>query len=188
MGSENILLLINEDYQLFVPVLRHHHFMFGEYWSISFGCLYLSGIRNSCEIITSPMHCFDNEHRLRSDGSNWEEGVCTHCKCSQGHRKCATQTCTLNCRREEAIQKPGECCPTCPNPQACFDLKTKQTLSNGKRVFFIYLFLYIMVWEYRMRIVNLKKPKDAIYGVHVKPKDAIYGVYVKTERHHMAFT
>lgn len=66
----------------------------------------------------SPMaetKCF-HSNRFYDDGEQWRSSSesCTICTCNNQRTKCDPIKCPpLRCRKEEQVQKKGDCCPTC---------------------------------------------------------------------------
>lgn len=67
-----------------------------------------------------------HSNRFYDDGEQWYSSMesCTVCACNNRKVKCDSIKCPpLKCKKEEQIQKKGDCCPTC-------DGKDNQTILN----------------------------------------------------------
>ena len=63
----------------------------------------------------SDAKCF-HSNRFYDDGEQWynSQEACTVCSCNNRRVKCDSIKCPpLKCKKEEQIQKKGDCCPTC---------------------------------------------------------------------------
>ncbi|CAL4137288.1 unnamed protein product, partial [Meganyctiphanes norvegica] len=55
------------------------------------------------------------EHYLYPTGANRTMDHCTTCACHHGYLTCNRKACPmLPCSKEFQVEKPGECCPSCP--------------------------------------------------------------------------
>lgn len=64
---------------------------------------------------TSDTKCF-HSNRFYDDGEQWYSSVdtCTLCACNNQLVKCDSIKCPpLKCKKDEQLQKKGDCCPTC---------------------------------------------------------------------------
>lgn len=81
----------------------------------------------------SPMaetKCF-HSNRFYDDGEQWRSSSesCTICTCNNQRTKCDPIKCPpLRCRKEEQVQKKGDCCPTCVGKDV---EETNATLARG---------------------------------------------------------
>uniref|UniRef100_A0A182N420 Short gastrulation n=1 Tax=Anopheles dirus TaxID=7168 RepID=A0A182N420_9DIPT len=63
--------------------------------------------------------CF-HSGRFYNEGETWRSAVdvCTMCSCDHQQYKCEAMKCPpLRCRKEDIVQKKGECCPSCAAPK-----------------------------------------------------------------------
>ena len=64
--------------------------------------------------------CYDAAGLYYQPGQEWNPDDCTFCSCEQGEFICAVVDCAMpNC--ENPIYIEGECCPTCPDEEGCYD-------------------------------------------------------------------
>uniref|UniRef100_A0A182TCJ8 VWFC domain-containing protein n=1 Tax=Anopheles maculatus TaxID=74869 RepID=A0A182TCJ8_9DIPT len=64
--------------------------------------------------------CF-HSGRFYDEGETWRSAVeaCTMCSCDHQQYKCEKMKCPpLRCRKEDIVQKKGECCPSCAAPKS----------------------------------------------------------------------
>lgn len=64
---------------------------------------------------TTDTKCF-HSNRFYDDGEQWYSSVesCTLCACNNQRVKCDSIKCPpLKCKKDEQLQKKGDCCPTC---------------------------------------------------------------------------
>uniref|UniRef100_A0A182Y516 Short gastrulation n=1 Tax=Anopheles stephensi TaxID=30069 RepID=A0A182Y516_ANOST len=65
--------------------------------------------------VTTNEKCF-HSGRFYDEGETWRSAVeaCTMCSCDHQQYKCEKMKCPpLRCRKEDIVQKKGECCPSC---------------------------------------------------------------------------
>jgi chordin len=70
---------------------------------------------DNANVQTSETKCF-HSNRFYDDGEQWYSSVesCTLCACNNQRVKCDSIKCPpLKCKKDEQLQKKGECCPTC---------------------------------------------------------------------------
>lgn len=78
----------------------------------------VNGVATASDTGNSPMaetKCF-HSNRFYDDGEQWRSSSesCTICTCNNQRTKCDPIKCApLRCRKEEQVQKKGDCCPTC---------------------------------------------------------------------------
>ncbi|XP_053657899.1 dorsal-ventral patterning protein Sog [Anopheles marshallii] len=69
--------------------------------------------------VTANEKCF-HSGRFYDEGETWRSAVeaCTMCSCDHQQYKCEKMKCPqLRCRKEDIVQKKGECCPSCAAPK-----------------------------------------------------------------------
>uniref|UniRef100_A0A3F2Z213 Short gastrulation n=1 Tax=Anopheles quadriannulatus TaxID=34691 RepID=A0A3F2Z213_ANOQN len=74
---------------------------------------------NDVPTVAANEKCF-HSGRFYDEGETWRSAVeaCTMCSCDHQQYKCEKMKCPpLRCRKEDIVQKKGECCPSCAAPK-----------------------------------------------------------------------
>lgn len=78
--------------------------------------------------------CYHSE-RFYDDGEQWysSQESCTLCSCGNGRVKCDAIKCPpLKCKKDEQLQRKGDCCPTCTGKlfKSCFSINHKILINH----------------------------------------------------------
>ncbi|XP_072038714.1 uncharacterized protein [Amphiura filiformis] len=82
-----------------------------------------------------PASCLARDGTTKAHGERWQEDACTDCTCQNGQNYCAGALCGVpRCEgNQEAVVRPGDCCPSCPEEPSTCVAEDGTTKSDGER-------------------------------------------------------